>query len=439
MEILGEHSQPAEKPKLTLGPAVTVISGNRSELIERGRSYLNATAAPVEGKGSDDQTYRILGRLMGGGPEDIGLTADEVLPLLKNWQPEFDERWWLKKIRNRQKYGQSAPEGITAFRADSIDAEPVEWLWEPRIPLGCLTMLEGDPGVGKGLLLARLAECVSTGRDGFRKGDVLWFSAEDAPKQGIKPRLLAAEADCSNVRVVTSIFTVDNGGHQVVRNLVSQIRPRLVIFDPIDAYISGEVNTNSNNEVRQVLSLLNEIASEFHAAMLLLRHLTKGNRDKSIYSGAGSIAFTAAARSALLAGKSKDGQRALFHIKCNVGPQIGPQGYTVEPCSIGEITTARAKFIDAGGLTEADILGPDFGDSPNDRSALDDAKEFLRKILKDGPKPVSEIHEEAHKNFIEIHGTLKRAKRDLGVKSEQVGRHWFWLMPGQTLPEERAS
>jgi hypothetical protein len=312
------------------------------------------------------------------------------------------------------------------------DVSPVavDWVWESRIPLGNLTMLDGDPGVGKSTICATLAANVSNGASGFRQGSILWLSAEDDPGNATKPRLLAAGANCQKIFVVPEPFDFDADGIERLRTLIEEHKPLFVIIDPVSAYM-GETDTNADNKVRKVLSPLKEIAAEFGIAILCVRHLTKGGRDKAIYRGSGSIAFTGAARSVLLAGQStKDkSQSALVHIKCNVGKMANPLGYRLETCTIAGIETARLKWTGESEVQAEDILGSEFNAVADKSSAVDEAEEFLRRELSGGPRPQKETEREAKKWNISS-AALRRAKGRLDVESEKNGRgNWMWSLP----------
>ena len=120
-----------------------------------------------------------------------------------------------------------------ANRANTIsmmDVEPMntEWLWKQRVPYGAITILDGDPNIGKSTISNDLAARVSTGRQmpggklvGKRKtrnskGNVLLLSAEDDPHRTIRPRLEAAGADLRRIRLFMHVDDVECGERRII-------------------------------------------------------------------------------------------------------------------------------------------------------------------------------------------------------------------------------
>jgi hypothetical protein len=312
---------------------------------------------------------------------------------------------------------------------EDVRAESVEWLWHPRIPIGNITMLEGDPGVGKSTICAKLAADISNGADGFLKGPILWLSAEDDPNTAMKPRLMAASADCDQIFVDPEPFDINTNGLNRLETLIQVFKPVAVIIDPIAAYL-GETDTNADNKVRTILSPLRKIARKYRVAIICVRHLTKGSRDKAVYRGAGSIGFTAAARSVLLAGCSvKDNtQSGIVHIKSNSSKKAPPLGYEIKSCTVEGIETSVLAWIEKSQLQAEDILGAEMVEQGRSRTKLEDATQFLHQMLSTGRRSGKECEEEATRNGI-APATLRRAKENLGVKSLKHGKGWIWELP----------
>jgi hypothetical protein len=209
---------------------------------------------------------------------------------------------------------------------------------------------------------------------------------------------------------------------------LQQTNARLVIADPIQSYLGAEVDAHRSNETRPVMDGLSRLAEEFGCCILLVRHLSKAPTGKAIHRGLGSIDLTGAVRTELLAGCSPDGpaQRALVQMKSNLG-QFGP--------SLGYVIEADGTFRWTGetSLTASAILGPEL--NGEETGARADAKELLLSVLAQGPRPVNDIIAEADQEGISER-TLKRAKKDLGVRSKkgQMSSGWEWSLPeeGQT-------
>jgi hypothetical protein len=200
-----------------------------------------------------------------------------------------------------------------AVRMADVDPEPVEWLWEPYIPKGKLTSIEGDPGVGKSSLTMALAAQISRGEKlpGVKQitepASVLLLTAEDGPADTIRPRLDAAGADVDKVHAITTPLSFDKAGAATLKREIERVKPALVIIDPIVAYLPDRTDMNSASAVRPVLARLAKVAEETGVAIAFVHHLAKAAQNKVIYRGLGSIDFTAACRSVLMVGFDPNG------------------------------------------------------------------------------------------------------------------------------------
>lgn len=311
-------------------------------------------------------------------------------------------------------------------RIADVEPETVKWLWHPYIPYGKLTLLEGDPGAGKSWLGLAIATAQSLGQglpnvNGLHPGNALVISAEDGLADTIRPRLSALEADINRIYAIDGLFTLDSDGCELLESYIRQLKPSLVIIDPLVAYLSGEIDIHKANQVRQVTAHLARLAEKYNPAIIAIRHLTKGGSLKPIYRGLGSIDFTAAARSVLLAGSDPDfpQTRGICHLKCNLAPLGESIGYELRETGFfwtghSDLTTDR---ILAGG---------------DGSSALEEAKTFLLNILRDGAVPANEVKEEAEAQGISER-TLNRAKANLKVGVHRIGEEgkrgkgqWHW-------------
>lgn len=215
------------------------------------------------------------------------------------------------------------------LRISEVKEVKIEWLWDPYIPFGRITMLGGDPGAGKSFITAALAAALTTGRalPGEEKGvrptmAVLMLSVEDDPADTLKPRLRALEADLDKVYFSTDDIVLDGDGLSAIREMIRDTKARLIILDPIVAFLGPKMDMNRANEVRHIMKGLARIAKEEKVAVLVVRHNRKeqaGNTSKAIYSGMGSIDFTASVRSELTVTEAKAGHKFMNHIKANSG------------------------------------------------------------------------------------------------------------------------
>jgi len=326
---------------------------------------------------------------------------------------------------------------VTVRLAD-VAPEPVAWLWRPYVPLGKLTIVQGDPQVGKSWLSLALATAVTTGTPlpgGERRepANVVILTAEDGLADTVRPRLDAMGADVSRVFALTAIR--QNDGERpfslaadlpALETAIMQHRPALVTIDPLSAYLGGHVDAWRDNEVRGVLGPVAALAERHSVAVEGVAHLTKGRRDHAIYRGQGSIAFAAAARSILLVGESPEtpGLRVLAHIKGNLAPRGPSLGFSLDG---GRFGWTGEVDIDADAL-----LAPP---EPSERGAREEAEAFLREVLSDGPVAAQEIERDRKAVGISER-TYWRAKAALGIVAERRGEPgkrgggtWYWRLP----------
>jgi hypothetical protein len=318
-----------------------------------------------------------------------------------------------------------------------VEPEQVEWLWHPYIPFGKLTILEGDPGLGKSWMTCAIATAVANGfgLPGIKVSDprnVVMLSAEDGLGDTVRPRLESMRADLRRIFAVDGVLTFDEIGCVMLEEVVIKHRAQLVIIDPIVAYIGAEVDLHRANETRAVMARLARIAEKHVCAILALRHLTKGTGGKAIYRGYGSIDITAAARSVLLVGADPDDEskRAIIQTKSNLAPKGTAIGYQLN--AEGFFWTGESD------LTADRILSS--WRNENDESSSD-ALTFLRESLAEGERPVKELTREA-RDFGITEKMLRRAREKLGIESIKRGGHfgkadgeeknnsgWFWKLP----------
>ena len=340
-----------------------------------------------------------------------------------------------------------APEESTApaigpaviVRMADVQPEDVEWLWSDRIPVGRLTMLIGDPGVGKSFVTLAVATAVTLGLP--LPGDnvsreptgVLLLTAEDGLADTVRPRLDAMGADLERVEALTAVRDLQGTERwpslaehlPVLDGVLSRGRFGLVIIDPLNAFLGSGVDAFRDNEVRGLLGPLAQLAERHVVAVLCVSHLTKSRRDHALYRAQGSIAFGAAARCVMLAGQDPDsGERGLVVVKNNLAPIAAAIGY--------EIREGGFSWTGESSLTTGHLLAADA--EPGASGALGEAEGFLREVLVEGPVPAKRVQTEARASGIS-QATLRRAKKRLGVKVQREGvagkrggGEWEWAL-----------
>jgi DNA polymerase I-like protein with 3'-5' exonuclease and polymerase domains len=324
-----------------------------------------------------------------------------------------------------------------------VQAETVEWLWERRIPLGKITVLDGDPGLGKSVLTTDLAARVTTGRAmpyGFQKREsagVVILSAEDGAGDTIRPRFDAAGGDPTKVVLLgTEEMLAIPEDLGTIERAIKQVDAKLVIVDPIMAFMGEEVNPNSDKEVRRALTPVKQLAERLGVAVLIVRHLNKTPGGNHLYRGGGSIGIIGAARVGLLVGPHPDDEdlRVLAGQKSNLGPFPESLKYRIETA---ENDSARVSYEGTVEMKPQDLLKGPQGEE--ERSAADEARHFLRSVLAEGVRKESNSVKAEAKSLGISETTLNRVKRSIGVKSVKIGEKWFMFLPDNNGGDEGAT
>jgi RecA/RadA recombinase len=315
-------------------------------------------------------------------------------------------------------------------------------LWQGRIPTGAITVLAGDPGLGKSLLTVSLAARVTRGKIGRGPGNVVLLTAEDSRAHTVVPRLRAAGADLDRVRfgslcrdgLETSILLPDNTAQ--LRRLLLEHDARLLVIDPLMAHLSSAVDSWKDQKVRDALRPLQRLAVEGDTAVLVVAHLNKAQGVDPLQRLGGSIGVPAAARSVLLLGRDPDDpdketgdRRVLAHVKNNLGPLSVSLSLSIEA---DEESSAAARIVQSGysSYTGSQLLGSEASTKP---SKLIEAIEFLEHQLSDGRRSVIEVEAAAEAAGIKKR-TLKRARGELRVSPEKEGLDggWWLSLPSAT-------
>lgn len=323
-----------------------------------------------------------------------------------------------------------------------VEPEKVAWLWWPRIPLGKITVLDGDPGNGKSVLTTDLAARLTVGRtfpdgQGCEAGGVVLMNAEDGLADTIRPRLDAAGGDPSRVRSLATIPVGEDGDERhlsipedipIIEEAIQATGAKLLIIDPLMAFLSANTSAHKDQDVRRALAPLARMAERTGAAVVLVRHLNKAQGGSALYRGGGSIGIIGAARSGLLVGQHPEDEalRVLAGQKSNLAPMPDSLAYRVV-----EATNGAAR-IEYRGVTEVNANAVLHTPAdPEERSATGEAMAFLRAELEDGPVTARVVQERAGERDISA-STLKRAKTGLSIKSvKESDGSWTWHLPGK--------
>ncbi|MCT4618243.1 MAG: AAA family ATPase [Marinisporobacter sp.] len=192
-----------------------------------------------------------------------------------------------------------------------IEVKEVEWLWKPYIPSGKITILQGDPGEGKTTMILAVASSLTTGSalplmDAIDISRVIYQTAEDGLGDTIKPRLLSTGAECSNIIVIDESEKELTLSDERIERAIIETGAKLVIIDPLQAYLGAKVDMHRVNEIRPIFKNLAFVAEKTGCAIVVVGHMNKSGGSKGMYRGLGSIDISAAARSVLVVGRVKD-------------------------------------------------------------------------------------------------------------------------------------
>jgi hypothetical protein len=330
-----------------------------------------------------------------------------------------------------------------------VPAEPVRWLWPGRIPLGKLTVLDGDPGVGKSTLTLSIAAKVTTGSpfpDWTQPdaADVLLLSAEDEIGDTIRPRLEAAGADITRAWVLPDVREEGEPPRppelpRDLDRLEAMVKDRaaaLVVIDPLMAFLAGQVDAHRDQDVRRVLASMAAMAARTRAAVVIVRHMNKSVGGNPLYRGGGSIGIVGAARAGLLAAPDPDddGRRILAMTKSNLATT--PDALAYRLVDDDRYGVARVVWDGVTGHTAADLLRVRRDDPDDQAPARSDAEEVLREILSEGPMPAKEAKALAREAGI-AERTLDRAREAIGAVTRREGfgkgARYLWALPDNPM------
>ena len=308
-----------------------------------------------------------------------------------------------------------------------VEAKEVTWLWYPFFPMNKLTIIQGDPGEGKTTLILEIAARLSKGEP-ILEGDVarepvniIYQTAEDGLADTIKPRLVAANADTSRIYVIDESQQSLTMTDDRLREALEETRAKLVILDPLQAYLGANIDMHRANEIRPIMSKLSALAEKYECAIVLIGHMNKATGLKTTYRGLGSIDITAAARSVLLVSRLKDNPtvRVMAQIKSNLAPENSPIAFELNK-------ETGFKFIGDFNISIDDLLN-----GAESSSKLNQAEDFLRDFLSDNkPKPYETIKKQAAYRSISLR-TLAEAKKNIKADSKKIGKIWYWKLDNQ--------
>ena len=309
----------------------------------------------------------------------------------------------------------------------AVKENEIDWLWYPYIPYGKLTIVQGDPGEGKSTFILNLAALLTKGKS-LPNGclvpepmTVIYQCAEDDASDTIKPRLMAAGADCDRVA-----YILDNG-HKVdfedtrIEKTIEQTGARLVIFDPLQSFLPSDSDMHNAGKMRHTLGKLASVAARNKCAIIIIGHLNKSGAGKCLYRGLGSIDISAIARSVLMVERDADDPsvRYMFPIKSNLAPEGAPIGFKFD----------KEKGFTWLGVCNLNIVSDATSfDSRTEKSGT--ATDIIVSMLKDGPMPSADIFERLEHLGISDR-TVYKIKANLRIESVKINNRWYWMLDGK--------
>ena len=376
-------------------------------------------------KAGEDACKRLTALL----PDTVSVTR--IQPCMKDWndvlvhRAEIPNRNYFKSIVLKEP---SKPETVKIIRMSDVELTPVEWLWKPYLPFRKLSVLQGNPGEGKTYFAMHLAAACTNGKllpnmEHMKPFNVIYQTAEDGLGDTVKPRLIEAGADLDRVLVIDDSEVQLTLSDERIEKAIVENNARLVIIDPIQAYLGADVDMNRANEVRPIFMRLGQVAQRTGCAILLIGHLNKAAGMQSLQRGLGSIDIAAAVRSVMFIGKLKHDptMRILTHEKSS----LAPPGVSLA-FSLGD--EGGFRWVGEYDITADEMLS---GIEPQRETKTQQAKDLICTLLAGGKQVLSEDIDKAALERGIPGRTVRDAKRELGdaLKSKIVeGRKKvFWM------------
>ena len=359
------------------------------------------------------------------------MSVTRIQPCMKDWNDVLVHR---AEIPNRDYFKSTVlkeppkKDSVKIIRMSDVKLTPVNWLWKPYLPFGKLSVLQGNPGEGKTYFAMHLAAACTNGKllpnmELLEPFNMIYQTAEDGLGDTVKPRLIEAGADLDRVLVIDDSEVQLTLSDERIEKAIIENNARLVIIDPIQAYLGADVDMNRANEVRPIFMRLGQVAQRTGCAILLIGHLNKAAGMQSLQRGLGSIDIAAAVRSVMFIGKLKHDptMRILTHEKSSLAPPGASLAF-----SLGD--EGGFRWVGEYDITADEMLS---GIEPRRETKTQQAKDLICALLAGGKRVLSEDIDKAALDKGIPGRTVRDAKRELGnaLKSKIVeGRKKvFWM------------
>lgn len=375
---------------------------------------------------SDTAGSEACTRLAQSIPSEIAVIR--LVPARKDWndvlrqQGDIPSRKFIAETITLRELPTAQP--VPMLRMADVALTSVDWLWFPYIPFGKLTIIQGNPGEGKTYFAMRLAAACTNrkplpGMETLEPFNIIYQTAEDGLGDTVKPRLMEADADLERVLVIDDRDTPLTLADERIARAIRENNARLVIIDPVQAFLGADVDMNRANEVRPIFRSLGDIAQATGCAIVLIGHLNKAAGTQSTYRGLGSIDITAAVRSLLFIGKLKDSPttRVLIHEKSSLAPPGQSLAF-----SLGD--EKGFEWIGAYDITADELLAGT--DTAKTESKTAQARMLILELLANGKRmPSAELEKAVNERGISSR-TMRTAKSRIGDRlvTEKDGTAW---------------
>ena len=375
---------------------------------------------------SDTAGSEACTRLAQSIPGEIAVIR--LVPARKDWndvlrqQGDIPSRKFIAETITLRELPTVQP--VPMLRMADVELTSVDWLWFPYIPFGKLTIIQGNPGEGKTYFAMRLAAACTNrkplpGMETLEPFNIIYQTAEDGLGDTVKPRLIEAAADLDRVLVIDEAKRELTLSDERIEKAIIQNGARLIILDPIQAYMGDKADMNKANEVRPIFRRLAEVAERTGCAVILIGHLNKAAGGQSAYRGLGSIDFRAAARSVLLIGRVKrePNVRVIIHDKSSLAPEGKPVAFCLDP-------ETGFEWIGEYDITADELLS---GAGGNNATKTEQAEKLILDLLADGKELASEDIEKAAADAGISARTVRAAKKNLDgrITSKRIGAAWY--------------
>ncbi|MCI6997825.1 MAG: AAA family ATPase [Eubacterium sp.] len=363
-------------------------------------------------------------------PQEISVYR--FLPQAKDWNEELiNERNGLPTddyVTIGIRKPKNPPKSVPMICMNDVEQTDVDWLWYPYIPFGKLTIVQGNPGEGKTFFAMQLAAACTNQKflpdmEPFEPFNMIFQTAEDGLGDTVKPRLVSSGADLQRVLVIDDAENPLTLADDRIEKGIRENNAKLMVIDPLQAFLGANVDMNRANEVRPVFRKLADIAQSTGCAIVMIGHLNKASGTQSTYRGLGSIDIAAVVRSILFVGKVKDDPttRVIVHEKSSLAPPGQALAF-----SLGDQKGFR--WIGAYDISAEDLLAG--GEGTKTELKQEQAMKLIYEFLSDGREvSVAELNKEAIERGISER-TVRMVRNSMKdkLKSERRGKDWWiWL------------